>query len=223
MSQFEKLMQELGQLQSGQEEMAKAISADDGADDKNIQAAAAEGGDGDADNKGGKPDGDADDKGGKSDGDADDKGMYAKSFVVKLADGTEVEAQDGTELVKSLVARLDAGESSMAKAMEAMSGLIKGQSDLIKSLTDKVGKLSNEGRGRKTVLTVSEKPSATPNTDTMAKSIGAGEGVTSDQFFAKALEAQKSGRITGTEIAVAETYLNKGQPIPPSIVARVMQ
>jgi len=73
------------------------------------------------------------------------------------------------------------------------------------------------------VLTLTEKPGATPNTDTMAKSIGAGDGVTADQFFAKALEAQKSGRITGTEIAVAETYLNKGQPIPSSIVARVMQ
>lgn len=215
MSQFEKLMQELGDIQTGQDELAKAISADDGADDAKIQAAAAEGGDGNAD-----------DKSEKTGGEAEGDGVVAKSFMVKLEDGTEVEAQDGTELVKSLVARLDAKESAdteLKKAMETMVGLIKGQGEFIKSLTDQVKKLSGEGRGRKTALSVTDKPSATVHTDTMAKSIGTADGFTPDQFFAKAMEAQKSGRITGHEISVAETFLNKGQPIPPSIVQRVMQ
>lgn len=216
MSQFEKLMQELDTLQSGQEELTKAISADDGEDDKNIQAAASDDGDGDADNQGGMPDGDEDDEG-------EEKEMVAKSFLVKLDDGTEIEAQDGTELVKSLINRMENSEGTMQKAMGSMLTLIKGQSDMIKSLSDKVAKLSNEGRGRKAVLTVTEKPSATAHTETMAKSIGTGDGITPDAFFAKAFEAQKAGRVTGTEIAIAETCLNKNQPIPQHIVARVMQ
>lgn len=214
MSQFDKLMQELGTLQSDQEAMTKSLPADDGKDEEKIQAAAAEGGLGDG--------GNADDKGGKPDGDADDKPM-AKSFEVVLEDGSKVEAVDGTELVKSLTERLDGQESTMAKALDSMVGLIKGQNEMIKSLSDQVKKLSGEGRGRKAVVSITEKPTATAHTDTMAKSIGAGDGVTADQFFAKALSAQKEGRISGGEIALAETLLNKGQEIPPSIVARVMQ
>lgn len=212
MSQFEKLMSELGQLGSAQEEMTKALPADDGKDEEKIQAAAGEGGLGD---------GDADDKGGKADGDADDKDEpMAKSFKFTLEDGTEVEAQDGTELVKSLHARMDANEGNMFKALETAVNLIKGQGDLIKSMQDQIKKLSGEGRGRKAVVSVVEKTSAT---ETMAKSIQQPEGMTSDVFFAKAFTAQREGRISGTEIAMAEACLNRGEAIPASIVQRVAQ
>lgn len=213
MSQYEKLLSEIADLAIEQESMTKALPADDGKDEEKIQAAAAEGGlDGDADDKGGAGDGDADDQG------ADGKPM-AKSFKLTLEDGTEIEAQDGAEMVKSLQARIDQNEEQMAKALGSAVELIKGQAAMLKSLTEKVQKLSGEGRGRKTVVSVVEKPE--PGASTMAKSEPA--GMNAEQFFAKALSAQKEGRITGTEIAVAEACLNRGEAIPPNIIQRVVQ
>ena len=209
MSQFEKLLGEIADLGAEQEAMTKALPADDGKDEENIQAAAAEGGlDGDADDEGGKPDGDADDEG---------NAPMAKSFELTLEDGTKISAQDGTEIVKSLQARVEQNEEQMSKALGSAVELIKGQSALIKSLSERVAKLSGEGRGRKTVVSVVEKPG--PGASTMAKSEPA--GMSPDQFFVKALDAQKAGRISGTEIAVAEACLNRGEAIPASIVQRV--
>jgi len=212
MSDFDKLMGELQALTTEQAELAKALPADNGEDEEKIQAAAAEGGAGDGDG----------DKGGMPDGDADDKGQMAKSFMVTLEDGTQVEAQDGTELVKSLVERINAKEGVMAKALEQTLNLVKGQADMIKSLSEKVAKLSNEGRGRKAVVSVVEKPAPDANTGTMVKSHQGGS-VSHDEFFAKALTAQKAGRISGAEISLAETLLNRGQKIPDDLVTRVMQ
>lgn len=209
MSQFEKLLGEIADLGAEQEAMTKALPADDGKDEENIQAAAAEGGlDGDADDEGGKPDGDDDDEG---------NATMAKSFELTLEDGTRLVAQDGTEIVKSLRARVEQNEEQMSKALGSAVELIKGQSALIKSLSERVAKLSGEGRGRKTVVSVVEKPG--PGASTMAKSEPA--GMSPDQFFVKALDAQKAGRISGTEIAVAEACLNRGEAIPASIVQRV--
>lgn len=212
MSQFEKLLGEIASLATEQETMTKALPADDGADEEKIQAAAAEGG----------SDGDEDDAGGAADGDADDAGKgkpMAKSFKLTLEDGTEIEAQDGAEMVKSLQERVEKNEETMAKALGSAVELIKGQASLIKSLSEKVAKLAGEGRGRKTVVSIVEKPA--PGASTMAKSEPV--GLTPDQFFAKALSAQKEGRITGTEIAVAEACLNRGEQIPASIIQRVGQ
>lgn len=212
MSQFDQLMAELDQLGQDQVAMAKALPADDGKDEEKIQAAAAEGG-----LEGGAAgDGDGDDKGGKPDGDGDDKGAMAKSFEVTLPDGTKVQAQDGAEMVKALTERLDNTETTMAKALGDAVNLIKGQAGLIKSLQEKVIKLSNEGRGRKAVVNLVDKPAGTP----MAKSEPA--GVTPDVFFAKALDAQKAGRISGTDVAYAESLLNRGQNLPEALVQRVM-
>jgi hypothetical protein len=211
MSQFEKLMGELSQLGTDQETMTKALPADDGKDEAKIQAAAAESGlDGD---------GDADDMGGEPDGDEDDKPAMAKSFKFTLEDGTEVEAQDGSVLVKSLQDRVEKNEGQMMKALETAVGLIKGQGDLIKSMQDQIKKLSGEGRGRKAVVSVVEKPS--PGEGVMAKSEPV--GMSHDQFFAKAMVAQREGRISGTEIAMAEACLNRGEAIPQNIVQRVAQ
>ena len=211
MSQFEKLMADLAQAGADQEVLTKALPADDGKDDKNIQAAAAEGGSDDGADASGAAAGDNDE---------DDKPM-AKSFKFTLEDGTEVEAQDGMEMVKALSDRVTAVESdkeSLTKALESTVAVIRGYAPLIKSLQDQIAKLGGEGRGRKAVVSVVEKPSA--GESTMAKSQP--EGMSHELFFAKAFEAQKAGRISGQEIAIAEAYLNKGQSIPEQIVARVM-
>lgn len=220
MSDFDKLMGELNQLAADQGELAKALPADDGKDEDKIQAAAAEGGLGGGEEGGeGAAAGEAGEGGADAEDGKGDGAPMAKSFQLTLEDGTVIEAQDGTEMVKALAEDLNQTKGTMAKALGEAVTLIKGQNDMIKSLTDRVAKLSGEGRGRKAVLSVVEKPA--PAAATMAKSQQA-EGVTPEIFFAKALDAQKANRISGTDIAVAESCLNRGIAIPDHIVQRVM-
>lgn len=177
-----------------------------------------------------EPDGDekiaaADAEGAPADGDpkvdADGKPM-TKSMQVTLPDGSVVEAEDGTALVKSLIERLDGTETVMAKALGAAVDLIKKQGEalastntLVKSLQTKVAELSAQPAGRKTVLTVHDKPAGT-----MVKSEP--EGMSEPEFMAKAMTAFKAGKITGLEISTAETSINRGQPVPNDIITRVL-
>lgn len=217
---FEKLLEELDSLQT----LAKSAPADD-ADDAGIAEAAADAEEGDADVEGdeghAEPDGD-EGMGGEGDGDGDEP--MAKSFSFKLENGEEIDAIDGTELVKSLIERFDSQEEAMAKAMGGVVELLKSTTDtireqgaLIKSLQGDVKRLGGEGRGRKTVVSVAEKPAVG---ETLAKSEP--EGMNPNEFMAKALSAQQSGKITGLEVSIAETSLNKGMPVPQNIVRRVL-
>ena len=219
MSQYEKLLEEL-------ETMAKAMPGDEGADDDKIQAAAAAAnpdadGDGENDVTGDdlSPEG-SEGLGDEGEGDGDDEETMGKSFAHTLEDGTELEAIDGTELVKSLMARVESNEGTVMKALGTAVDLLGKQGDMIKSLQDEVKKLAGEGRGRKTVVSVSEKPVAGA---TMAKSQGAADGLSANEFMAKALAAQASGRLTGLDVARAESALNKGLPVPQDVVNRVIQ
>lgn len=218
MSQYEKLLEEL-------ETMAKAMPGDDAADDDKIAAAAANAnpdadGDGDNDVTGEHIEPDGDEGAGAEGGDGDGDETMGKSFALKLDDGTELEAIDGTELVKSLMARVESNEGTVMKALGTAVDLLGKQGDMIKSLQDEVKKLAGEGRGRKTVVSVSEKPVAGA---TMAKSQGAADGLSANEFMAKALAAQASGRLTGLDVARAESALNKGLPVPQDVVNRVIQ
>ena len=214
---LEKLMDEL-------ETMSKALpSGDTGEDDKKIQAAAAEEGDVDGDEEENDVDtGNEDEENGETgsdetaDGKArdDDKGM-AKSFSFTLEDGTVVEAEDGTELIKALMNRVEKNEGALAKVLEGTVKLIKSQGEMIKSLEGKVAELSGRGRGRKAILSIVEKQSPT-----MAKSEQS-EGMSIQEFMSKAMIAQAEGRITGSDVARAESHLNKGMPVPADTVVKV--
>ncbi len=151
----------------------------------------------------------------------DDGKPLTKSIKV-VVDGVEVDAEDGTELVKSLIERLDGTESVMAKALGAAVDLIKKQGaeltevkTLAKSLQSKVAELSAQPAGRKTVLTVHEKPAGT-----LAKSEP--QGVSETEFMAKAVVAFKTGKITGMDLSMAETCVNRGQAIPDNIITSVL-
>jgi hypothetical protein len=207
MSKFDELIGEL-------ETLAKAQPADDG--DEKIVAAAAEGGG----QGSGEPDGDETGAvAGDGDGDeADDGKPMAKSFKVTLADGTEMEAQDGTELVKALQDRIEATEGTLAKALGQAVALIKSQGERLTAMDAKLKAIGGEGKGRKAVLTVVEKPAAS---STLAKSEP--EGMKPEEFMAKALDAQKLGRITGLQVATAEACLNRGQQVPADIIANVLK
>jgi hypothetical protein len=209
MSALEKFCQEL-------DLMAKSMG-DAEADDKKIRDAAAAGNP-DADNDGKRDvggDGDGDENGGDGDGDGDE--MMGKSFAFTLENGEVIEAMDGTALVKSLLDRVDTNEAQMVKAMEMAIGMIGRQGELIKSLQARVGQLAGEGRGRKAVLSVVEKPPV----GSLQKSHQQSQGMSSQEFMAKALNLQTQGVLTGLDVARAESALNRGIPVPRDIVERV--
>lgn len=190
-----------------------------------------------------KDDGDADDKCGVEGCTKEGKHEHEmkKSLTIQLADGTTAEVEDGSELLKALSTRMDLNDKNVQSTLESAVLVIKGQgtmlksfseqlaaqqttigeqATLIKSLQTEVGKLGSAGAGRKAVLSVVERRTDTATTAT-AKS-GMPEGVSPDQFFAKAFEKQGLGKLTGTDIALAEASLNSGLPIPEAIVQRVL-
>lgn len=214
-SEFEGLLEELDVLQ-------KSMQADqDDADDAKIQTA----GKADEDeNAEGIQDGGGDENA-EGEGDpisAEDDEVMGKSFTVTMADGTEVEALDGTELVKSFMARMQGTETEMSKAlkvavstMQDMGQMLKSQAQKIHGLQETVNRLANEGRGRKAVVHIHDKG------QTLSKSHEQ-DGLKPAEFMGKALSAQKAGRITGHEVALAESCLNRGQQVPEHIVKKVV-
>jgi hypothetical protein len=160
---------------------------------------------------------DADDEGGPSDGDEDneDKPM-AKSMSVTLPDGTEAEAVDGMELIKSLQtqfqSQMDVMTEGSGKVLKVMSVHLKEQAELIKSLKSDIDSLRSEGRGRKTVVTM-----AGADPEPMAKSMA----VTPSEVLSKCLDAQKAGKLTALDVSMAEGYLNRGMQIPDRIVSAI--
>lgn len=211
MSQFEQLLAELKTVSDEQETLAKSLPAEDGKDDEAIQAAAADGDEDDGaegDGAAANADGDKDDKG-------DGKEPMAKSMTA-IVDGEEVEAIDATEMLKSLSGRIDAQESTLAKALEVTLSTIKSQGEMIKSLTAEVKKLAGQGKGRKTVLAISERPD--PGTQTLAKSEPTQQP---GEILAKALTAQKAGKITGGDVARCELAIQSGVSIPADVLARI--
>jgi hypothetical protein len=212
---FEALLEEFDTLQKSL--AAQAQESDK--DDEEIQAAADEGsGNGGVEGGGeGRTDGDNDEDDEEDDEDEDEDGqsVLGKSFAFTLDNGEVVEAVDGTELVKSLMGRIDNNESQVTAALAGALGLIKQQGDMIKSLTDKVSALGAEGRGRKAALTVHEKPAAGSGAAQQKDGVPAGE------FMHKCLQAQAAGRITGQDVSRAQIALNSGVAVPADIVSRV--
>jgi len=197
---FEKLLEEL-------DVMAKAMGdEDDNQDDDNIQAAADAAADAAGDHA--EPDGDEDEDGNEPMG---------KSFAFTLEDGQVVEAIDGTELVKSLIGRMDSTDTMMTKALTQTLELVKSQGEMIKSLRGEIKKLAGEGRGRKAVVTVAEKVPAGQQMTTSEQ-----PGLTTQEFFAKANAAFGAGRITGQELTVIDVSLRSGMAVDQGLVAKVV-
>jgi len=153
----------------------------------------------------------------------------AKSFRLTLDDGTEMEAFDGAELIKSLTDRVQTAESAQKQVetqvlkslnaavdlISAQSAQLKDQGALIKSLQVKVDTLAKSGRGRVSVLTVADKPQL----ETVSKSQTAAIG--GEELISKALGAMKAGRISGLEASGIENRVRLGIAVDPELVARV--
>lgn len=207
MSQFDELLAQLTAAEQEQSTLAKALPEADGEDDKTIQTAADEGAEGEE-----NPEDEEGEEG------AGEKPM-TKSMVV---DGEEVEIVDAEALIKSvqdLDGRMGKTEDVLAKGLESALNLIKGQGELIKSLQDQVKQLGGKGAGRKTVLTVHEKPAATA--ETLAKS-QQDDGLTKEQFLAKSEAAWNAQVISGIEFASVDAALRTGNKLDPSLIQRIV-
>jgi hypothetical protein len=203
-SQFESLLGDLGETLAkstpaaaaegeGEKEGAAAEGEGADADDAQIAAAAAEG--------------------------EGEKETVAKSFKIVLDDGTEVDAIDGGELVKSLMARIENSETAFGAFATTMTNALVGANDLVKSLQTQVAALADSGRGRKAVLTISERPAATA--ETLAKS-EAPTGMQPEEFLTKAMSAQAAGLLRAVDVSAAEIAIGAGQQPDPAIVRIVL-
>lgn len=206
MSQFAKLLEELQATAAEQETLVKSLPAEDGEDDEAIQAAAADGEDA-------NPEDEADEADEEADKDAP---AFGKSMTA-MVDGEEVEAIDATDLLKSLQGRLDTTESVLAKGLETALGTIKSQGEMIKSLNERLNKLAGTGKGRKTVLAITEKPAA--GEQALVKSQ---DGLSPQEFLAKANAAFAAGKLTGQELTTADVAIRMGQQIPAGIIAKAL-
>lgn len=199
---------------------APKAKADPG--DKKIAAAA----DSDLD-KDGTPDGEddlaEDDEDPEGDGDNDE--MFGKSFAVTTATGDIVEAYDGTAMMKAFELRLaaleqdyEASVAKLEKAEQTIADLLKAeaviskQSEMIKSLHSKLASIQESGRGRKSALTVHDRPSAIPQS---------ADQPAPNTILAKAMSAQQTGKITGTDVARIESYLSRGLAVPSELASLI--
>lgn len=169
-----------------------------------------------------EPDGDEDENGNEDDTPKDEeeeeeggeegtlkkgKGKMCKSFDMTLDNGETVEAVDGMELIKSLSDRMDDQDGKVYTVLSA-------QTALLKAMQEDIFNMRQQGRGRKTSLTMHDKPTPTP----LAKA----EGIPAAEFLNKCLDAQKAGRITGLDVATAESYIQRSMDVPDSIKSRVL-
>lgn len=201
---FEQLLSSLNTELDEQTQLAKSLPAKDGEDDEAIQAAAAESDDADDKN----PEDNEPDEGDKP---------IAKS-VTAMVDGEEVEAIDATDLLKSLQDRVDEHDDVLAKALTTTLATVKAQGEMIKSLNAEMKKLAGKGAGRKTVLTVVEKPAAGEQDMTKSQQ----DGMTTGEFMAKANAAFAAGKLTGIELTTADVAIRQGAQIPAGIIAKAL-
>lgn len=213
-SNFDTLLATLNGVADEASTLAKSAVAAE-ADDKKVVAAAADAGI--------KPPviaaaGGADAGAGDGDGDEDeDEGAEFGKSLGSDADGNPL--VDATDLVKSLIARQDGTEGVLAKALETFTGTLKSQNDLIKSLSARVETLSGQGRGRKAVLAISEKPVI----GDLAKS-GAAEDegkITPAELMAKSNAAYEAKKISGVELNTIDACLRHREPIPAALLQKV--
>lgn len=222
---FEKLLADLQTAQTESDDLAKSHAAPEGG--AGSGSTAGEGG-----GEGGAGAGAAGGEGGAgaagatgATGAAGSEGgqVLVKSFKVQTADGQELEAIDGTEMLKSLEQRVGAGEESMMKAVSGLITLVKGQGALIKSLSDQVKSLGGQGRGRKTVLAITEKaPLIKGGEAGHGVGSGAAEGPTVEEFMLKSEVAWQAGALTGQEYTTIDVACRMGKEIDPGLIKKVL-
>lgn len=211
---FDTLINDVSALLAEEETLlakAKRPDADDAEDDEAIRAAA----DGDADDDG-EPD--YEDSLDDDDEDDEDDAPMKKAFSVTLPDGVEADAYDGAALIDAFRQELAATRAETAQVAEQLARsvtLIKSLREQNTALAGQVQTLAKSGAGRRSVLNVHERPIVG---DSLAKA----DGFQPAEVLAKALDAQRSGRITGTEVAEIDASIAARQPVREALLKRIV-
>ena len=185
---------------------------DDGADDKKIEAAA---------------------KDGEKQGDKDDE-TFGKAFKIKLEDGTDTEAYDGTAMLKALhteneVLRVTINDQNqdLMKAMEIVVGELgklraadAARETLLKSLQTRFDALTTAGTGRRTMLTIAEKLTPVQGTPSAGATAAASNEPTAGQVMMKAQFMAREGKLPIGQTVRIEAYQGRGMLAPPDLLAR---
>lgn len=144
---------------------------------------------------------------------------FGKSFALAADDGTMHEVVDATEMLKAINSRLEVTDDTLAKALGSFTTIIKAQGEMIKSLSGEIGKLNAQGRGRKTMLAVVEKPGVG---DTLAKSNPEDKGMSPGEFFAKANTAFEQGKLSGKELNVISVSIRGNHALDADLIKKVV-
>jgi hypothetical protein len=194
--------------------------ADDGKDDGKTASTAD--GDADADNK--KIQAAADDGKAKSDADCDkDDKMLGKAMTLKMPDGSEIEAFDGTQAIAELTqhnAELREAMTDMQKAFGAAVEVIKAlrtqvgeQATMIKAFGDKVSTAVASPSGRRSMVSIIEKlsPAETKTTEQPK--------ATPQSVMMKARALCDAGKAPWEILPRIEAYQGRGMIAPPDLLA----
>lgn len=208
--------------------LAKSATPGGDAGDQNIADAGATGGDsgdggeGSASTTAGVPgDGDAGAAPGAVAGDEEEseEGEVVKSFEVTLEDGKKFQAMDATDLLKSVHARVADVEQSAGQALGLCVTMIKSLVADNVVLADQIKKLSGTGGGRQAVLAILPKNAPVPgNTLTKSEPVA----MNGQDFLMKAETAFNLEKISGRDLALAESHINRGEPVPARLIQAVM-
>lgn len=226
MSKFDELLASLQGEVEQQGELAKSLPAvKANADTTNANAGADEGEGNEGDGEEGEDDATiaaaaAEAGAGAGAAPAAKAEAFGKSFEFTSEDGSKHAAVDATDLVKSLMARQEETDGALTKALGSFTTVIKSQGEMIKSLTGQVAALAAQGRGRKTMVSISEKPAL----GDLQKSQAADNGMSTQEFFAKANIAFDAGKITGKDLNVISVSLrmNEAHTLDKSLVTKVL-
>ncbi len=202
MSKYDELLSELQTARAEQDEMIKSLAAEGEEDDK-VKAAA---GDGECDDD--------------EDEDKDEGEEFTKSLTLDNGE----QCIDATDMLKSLEAKLGEQDDLLAKALPQLGSIIRAQNtviaqqgEMIKSMSARLDALAGQGRGRKAVITLTEK---TDTSALMAKSQSS-QGMSQADFMLKANNAFDKKLISGVELSTIDVCLRNGSPIDDHLITKV--
>lgn len=204
MSDFDDLLARIEAVGEEQATMAKSMGAGEPDKDDNTDAKVA---DASSENPEDKDD----------DNDDGDESNTDESMTKSLAD-SGYEIVDAEELIKSISTldeRLGGHEKVLAKALETVLGAVQNQVSIIKSLNEKVEKLSGSGAPRKSVLAISERRSVADPKSAEKQELSTGD------LMAKSLSALKTGKISAYDAARLENYVQSGIAPPADLLAQI--
>jgi hypothetical protein len=113
--------------------------------------------------------------------------------------------------------RLVAMVSTLQNTAHAQNETIKSQGEIIKSLQGEITRIGGSGAGRRSVVSLIEKPTqaAPAPTDATGK-------MSAEAFMAKCDSAIAAGRLSAAVGARVEAYLNRGAQLPNDLIREVL-